>query len=328
LPSLTAIVLTVIAILAVARASAAGGDVAANLVAALAALAALVALSAMSDGGRQKSTQNESPVQPQIDKAAQDRAYAELLQHENKGIVKRFSERNGWGLISCDICEEASGSAPESKNPGQPRRDVRIYRKEAEALSLRVGDVVWFRAVADDDAPGWLKAVSIQREPSESPGDGAAIRQTILEEESAPLEDEDTLQSRKMASQDALDDGVGEASSSTAVAPETSSVEIDRERPATTTVVARRLVHHHLEVPLCEEHRAEEKDFWSSSSNSSPSKRSPVKSQQEEEAPTVAPAPAKPLRRQPLATLRAATAQDGLPLLLAAAAAGKDSALR
>jgi cold shock CspA family protein len=314
--------LTIIAILAVARASAAGGDVAANCVAALAALAALVALSSMSDGGGDSSAQRES--NSQSEKEAQDRVYAELLNHENRGIVKRFSERNGWGLISCEIGEtgeEVSATAPDSRNPGQPRRDVRFYRQDAEASSLNVGDVVWFRAEKDEDAPGWLRAVSIQREASI--GDSATKPQTTLAAEIASRDSEDTRHIEQTTSQGSMIDDSNREDSAPSV-DGLGKGESERQRPATTPVVARRLVHQHLEVPLGAEHRAEEREFWSGS----PQKKDATTSQREEEAPAVAPPPVKPVRRQPLATLRAATGQDGLPLLVvAAAAAGKDTAL-
>lgn len=68
-----------------------------------------------------------------------------------RGVVKRFSERNGWGFITCD-------------GPLSARiRDVRFYRADKLALRLSVGDAVVFRAVPDTDAPGWLMAKDLQR---------------------------------------------------------------------------------------------------------------------------------------------------------------------
>jgi len=49
------------------------------------------------------------------------------------GAVKRYSERNGMGFVSCDALREEYGV------------DVRIFREEVDRNELQVGDLVQFR---------------------------------------------------------------------------------------------------------------------------------------------------------------------------------------
>jgi len=51
------------------------------------------------------------------------------------GVVKRYSERNGMGFISCDALKEKHGV------------DVRVFREEVEEKKLQVGDHVEFHIV-------------------------------------------------------------------------------------------------------------------------------------------------------------------------------------
>lgn len=79
------------------------------------------------------------------------------------GIVKRFSDRNGWGVIACedeDLLESSFGKET-TKNLGS-RTDVRFYREDRRAFGLKIGSTVSFNTVKDHDAPGWLRAVNIK----------------------------------------------------------------------------------------------------------------------------------------------------------------------
>eukprot|EP00811_Abedinium_folium_P014247 NODE_23261_length_674_cov_2.082267.p1 GENE.NODE_23261_length_674_cov_2.082267~~NODE_23261_length_674_cov_2.082267.p1 ORF type:complete len:200 (-),score=42.52 NODE_23261_length_674_cov_2.082267:74-634(-) len=71
------------------------------------------------------------------------------------GVLTRFSERNGWGLIS-------AGDYGTSDRSNQ-RRNVRLYRVDKEALSLDVGATVVFRVVQDPSVPDWLRAIDVSR---------------------------------------------------------------------------------------------------------------------------------------------------------------------
>merc|ERR1719174_1577776 len=143
------------------RAATAGMDLAKNIAVVLAALVALIILSGTKNSKEQSAKNADEPVQS----LAQPIICTDL-ECVHEGVVKRFSDRNGWGLIVCSIpCKAFANGFRET------RRDVRLYRKEKVACSLIVGDTVQFRAVADDDAPGWFKAVDVQRKeavPSQS----------------------------------------------------------------------------------------------------------------------------------------------------------------
>jgi hypothetical protein len=292
-------------------------------VACLAALAALIALSAMSDSGR--STE-KLPPQP-------DLVYLALQEGENRGTVKRFSQRNGWGLITCEVPDHQD---IDPRSPGEPRRDVRFYRKEKEDLSLNVGDTVTFRAVPDSEAPGWLKVVELQldaractaagevqpsvSEPSNLASEVAHIGEGALGHEPVPGGDppEDFLQGEPALVEATCASDTQSAFSSALP-----------ERPTTTPVVARRLVHSQLEVPLSPEQLAEEKAFWKSPPRSQKTSHVREHDSCEHGAAEKQKAPAAaPLKRQPLATLRAATAPNGAHLLTVAAATSSNHAVR
>jgi len=65
-----------------------------------------------------------------------------LAARRYQGVMKRFSEKNGWGLLSV---------------PGH--RDARIYRAERDSISLAIGEAIDFRVEADTNNAGWFKAV-------------------------------------------------------------------------------------------------------------------------------------------------------------------------
>lgn len=93
------------------------------------------------------------------------------------GVLKRFSERNGWGLIAIDGTD-LGRRARDRKNGLRP--DVRLYRAHKEALGLNVGDAVVFRAIPDVDAPAWQMAVDVSR-----PDEVKYLEQPRLPEESS-----------------------------------------------------------------------------------------------------------------------------------------------
>lgn len=84
------------------------------------------------------------------------------------GVVKRYSERNGMGFISCGPLKERHGV------------DVRVFREEVEAEGrprLQVGDAVRFhvvlggRALCRADHP-WATEVTVLGTSSPGPEDG------------------------------------------------------------------------------------------------------------------------------------------------------------
>lgn len=83
----------------------------------------------------------------------------------HRGVVKRFSAKNGWGLITDVEVLNTSGNGVEyTKQMAQQRlADVRFYREDQVALGLGADDSVTFRVTSDTVAAGWLKAVNLQR---------------------------------------------------------------------------------------------------------------------------------------------------------------------
>eukprot|EP00927_Polykrikos_kofoidii_P065179 TRINITY_DN60969_c0_g1_i1.p1 TRINITY_DN60969_c0_g1~~TRINITY_DN60969_c0_g1_i1.p1 ORF type:complete len:401 (-),score=68.74 TRINITY_DN60969_c0_g1_i1:237-1310(-) len=73
-----------------------------------------------------------------------DRAREPLERYQ--GVFKRFSKRNGWGLISV---------------PGG--RDVRIHRHVRDSIGLQIGEVINFALRIDPDFPGCYQADDIHR---------------------------------------------------------------------------------------------------------------------------------------------------------------------
>jgi len=87
------------------------------------------------------------------------------------GVVKRFSDRNGWGLISVPVAGlPRSGKTPQ-------RQDVRFYRPDKDLLGLKVGDQVVLRAVADPQASGWLRAMDIRRPTPEDLAEDSPVKE-------------------------------------------------------------------------------------------------------------------------------------------------------
>mmetsp|Transcript_77919 Transcript_77919/g.141702 ORF Transcript_77919/g.141702 Transcript_77919/m.141702 type:complete len:379 (-) Transcript_77919:76-1212(-) len=281
-----AVALTLVAIGAVCRSLSDSSDIGAHLVAALAALAAIIALSVLLDTSPKKGKSARSTDRSEVNEAFVAQVDTSAIRH---GYIKRFSQRNGWGLISC---EELAGPAAQRSAPGagkkkrgdhrgdsnRERRDVRVYRADMDAQQLQVGSAVLFRAVPDREAPGWLKAVEVRQH-----------HETSAEEKSAALPESSTTctspAKSEEASQDAASTAVPSPESSMAVSAGPSSDSLpqaapapaeaeplqpdaaeaaaeDIPRPATTPVVARRLVHSHLQLPLSQESRAEERNFW------------------------------------------------------------------
>eukprot|EP00418_Pyrodinium_bahamense_P007918 CAMPEP_0179121662 /NCGR_PEP_ID=MMETSP0796-20121207/57388_1 /TAXON_ID=73915 /ORGANISM="Pyrodinium bahamense, Strain pbaha01" /LENGTH=244 /DNA_ID=CAMNT_0020820265 /DNA_START=75 /DNA_END=809 /DNA_ORIENTATION=+ len=92
-----------------------------------------------------------------------------------RGVVKRYSTRNGWGLLTA-VETWGEMRAEKGQTPGGDtgaRRDVRFYRQDLTSLGLAVGDVVTFRVVADTNAPGWSRAVQIRRAAPVGPAEAA-----------------------------------------------------------------------------------------------------------------------------------------------------------
>eukprot|EP00929_Paragymnodinium_shiwhaense_P087157 TRINITY_DN47437_c0_g1_i1.p1 TRINITY_DN47437_c0_g1~~TRINITY_DN47437_c0_g1_i1.p1 ORF type:complete len:253 (-),score=47.28 TRINITY_DN47437_c0_g1_i1:101-859(-) len=75
-----------------------------------------------------------------------DDARAATAAPRYEGVFKRFSEKNGWGLISV---------------PGY--HDVRLYREQRDLLDLSLLEEVDFRVEADSYFPGWFKASDVRR---------------------------------------------------------------------------------------------------------------------------------------------------------------------
>lgn len=265
------IALSIFAAIAVMCAYVTGRNVAANIVAALMGIGALVTLTAASDR-RKAEAERASAATVSIPQS--DSEPVVHLDRENRGVVKRFSQRHGWGLITCAVSQDLSNS----RSKGEPRNDVRFYGRDMEALSLNIGDAVRFRAILDDAAPGWLRATDIQHDD----GSGAQ-EQTKKEHSSAnaletepclPVVEEENCSSAEPLPQAADKQSACSAAPAprleTGVADEPAADE-DPVRPPTTPVVARRMLLSHLEVPLSPEQRAEEKAFW----KRSPKEKSP-----------------------------------------------------
>lgn len=295
-----ALALTLVAIGAVCRSLSDSSDIGAHLVSALAALAAIIALSVLLDSSPKKGKSARSPERSEVNEAFVLQVDTSVVRH---GYIKRFSQRNGWGLISC---EELAGPAPQRSgfNSGKKkrgdqrgdsdgvRRDVRVYRADMDAQQLKVGSAVLFRAVPDREAPGWLKAVEVRQHHEapaeekstklpESPSSGAsrglssesttavsgsASIDSLSQEPLAPAKAE-PLQPDSPEAHNVSNPDSAETANPDVVSETLSDAvhEVDSEeppRPATTAVVARRLVHTHLQLPLSQESRAEERNFW------------------------------------------------------------------
>ncbi|CAK0839238.1 unnamed protein product [Prorocentrum cordatum] len=96
------------------------------------------------------------------------------------GSVKRFSAKNGWGLITNvqPIGEDGLTTEPEE----QARKDVRFYRADQEALGLEVGALVEFEVTPDPGDEGLgplsiLKGLAWDAKglPRASPGLGSPL---------------------------------------------------------------------------------------------------------------------------------------------------------
>eukprot|EP00408_Alexandrium_pacificum_P016569 CAMPEP_0171201388 /NCGR_PEP_ID=MMETSP0790-20130122/24464_1 /TAXON_ID=2925 /ORGANISM="Alexandrium catenella, Strain OF101" /LENGTH=199 /DNA_ID=CAMNT_0011666785 /DNA_START=60 /DNA_END=655 /DNA_ORIENTATION=- len=149
-----------------------------------------------------------------------------------RGVVKRFSSRNGWGLIKVD---EVCGEAEAKSTPGEAgwRPDVRFYRKEQAALGLGVGDVVTFCTVIDEEAPpGWCRAANISRDLQED-GQAPEADSQPKPEESAPGDASDAPPSGAPPDSDGGAQGLGtggDADASGGEAADTTSGEADGAR--------------------------------------------------------------------------------------------------
>ncbi|CAJ1334998.1 unnamed protein product [Effrenium voratum] len=99
-------------------------------------------------------TIREDPVSK---KGAVQNGCEQLVQEGQRlvGTVQRFSERNGYGFISCASCRAAHG------------RDVQLFQEDWEALQLKIGAVVSFELSFKERYPcpkGRPWATSIQVE--------------------------------------------------------------------------------------------------------------------------------------------------------------------
>lgn len=190
------------------------------------------------------------------------------------GIVKRFSDRNGWGTFT--------NSKPAHFDPNNKKfeleKDVRFYIADREKHGLEVGDVVTFRAIPDDDAPTWLKAVDICRKEGGPLKYGLEPLKAKEEKKSEGKQQEKVPASGKKGGKERADGrerAEGKEKRSQPKTKERASKIADKvppdyefspgpkaPRPITTSIVARRLVHTHLEMRLSTEHRMEERAFW------------------------------------------------------------------
>lgn len=86
------------------------------------------------------------------------------LGPRRQGVVKRYSQKNGWGVIACDEDIQWDPS-PAAHRRGGRSRALRFYREDKETLDLSVGDVVQFTAVLDvvEPSSGWLRASQLER---------------------------------------------------------------------------------------------------------------------------------------------------------------------
>jgi len=109
---------------------------------------------------------------------------------EQRGVVKRFSDRNGWGLITVGVSggqalqTVAEAAKTTSAQARAARRDVRFYREERDSLGVDVGDAVAFHLRRDDDANGWLCTTKMRRSSrSPEPAAQAPPRKEKLEKQ-------------------------------------------------------------------------------------------------------------------------------------------------
>lgn len=155
--------------------SAVGGDTSQRFGATVAALLVFMALC------RLINTADGAPAVKE-DYTEEDAALESIA--EQRGVVKRFSDRNGWGLITVGVSggralqgvvEVAKTSTAQAR---ASRRDVRFYREEKDSLGVDVGDPVAFLLRRDEDSAGWLCATALRRSSrSPEPAAQAPLRE-------------------------------------------------------------------------------------------------------------------------------------------------------
>lgn len=89
-----------------------------------------------------------------------------------RGLVKRFSERNGWGLLAVIGATTEAADSPFVSND---HKDVRFYRLDKDLLGLEIGDLLSFATTPDSTIKGWDRAICIDREQPREGEDLAAM---------------------------------------------------------------------------------------------------------------------------------------------------------
>lgn len=183
------------------------------------------------------------------------------------GVIKRFSLKNGWGLIT--NVKHGDGACNAGRDAGLDR-DVRFYEADRVAVGLEVGDAVEFGVIQDAAAPGWSRAVDLSiytgplldivlklpepPAPKQQPQPQAAPR-TL-----AGPPPYSAVPAGRMADIGVFRPQVVMPGLFSGAPPLPANP--PQQRPTTTSIVARRLVHSHLDLKLSAEHRAAERAFW------------------------------------------------------------------